>query len=110
MPAVTQEILVRGCAQARAMPDRAQLSVTVAGEGPSRNGAYGEAAEQANAVDGVIATYGDALDRAATAALVVQPKTPYRKGESVRTGWRATRPASTGSLTSLPTRSRSGPP
>ena len=39
----------------------------------------------------MVAGFGAAIDRAATAGLVVHPKTRWKKGESVRTGWRASR-------------------
>ena len=73
------------------MPDRAVVRAAVEGEGSSREDAYGEAATLARSVDEVVAGFGAAIDRAATAALVVHPKTRWKKGESVRTGWRASR-------------------
>ena len=88
---VGNEIIVRGEGQARAMPDRAVVQAAVEGEGASRDDAYGEAARLARAVDEVVGGLGAAIDRTATAALVVHPKTRWKKGESVRTGWRASR-------------------
>ncbi len=88
---VEAEIIVRGEGQARAMPDRAVLRAAVEGEGSSRDDAYGEAARLARSVDDVVSGFGAVIDRAATAALVVHPKTRWKKGESVRTGWRASR-------------------
>lgn len=73
------------------MPDRAVLRVTVDGMGGSRDEAYQAALRPAQQVDEVVATYEAAVDRAMTGTLVVQPKTRWRKGESVRTGWRASR-------------------
>lgn len=73
------------------MPDRAVVQATVEGEGSLRDDAYGEAARLAGTVDQVVAGFGAAIDRAATAALAVHPKSRWKKGESVRTGWRASR-------------------
>src|ERR671919_1301343 len=85
------EIIVRGEGEARAMPDRAVVNVVVEGEGAARDVAYGEAAELAKRVDGVLNEYGDAIERTLTAGLVVQAKTRWHKGENVRTGWHARR-------------------
>ncbi len=85
------EIIVRGEGQARALPDRAVLNVTVESEGADHDDAYRSASELATGVDEVLGRYQVAIDRATTAALVVQPKTRWRKGETVRTGWRASR-------------------
>ena len=84
-------IVVRGTGQATALPDRAVIRVEVDGEGGSRDDAYREAAKGANAVDAVIAAHAAAIVRNQTAALVVHPKTRWRRGESVRTGWRGSR-------------------
>ena len=84
-------VMVRGEGQARALPDRAVVNVAVEGEGGSRDDAYREAAALARAVDEVVARFGDAIDTAATAVLLVHPKTRWRKGENVRTGWHASR-------------------
>jgi uncharacterized protein len=88
---VESEIVVRGEGHARSMPDRAIVRAVVEGEGASREDAYGEAAEIAKRVDDVVSNHAGAIDRARTAALVVHPRTRWRKGESVRTGWRASR-------------------
>lgn len=85
------EIIVRGSGEARTLPDRATIRVAVEGEGPDRDHAYQEAARQAKRVDEVVAEYAEAIGRVVTAALVVHPKTRWRRGESVKTGWRATR-------------------
>jgi uncharacterized protein YggE len=84
-------IVVRGTGQAAAQPDRAVVRVEVDGEGGSRDDAYREAAKAASAVDAVTAGHADAIARNQTAALVVHPKTRWRRGESVRTGWRGSR-------------------
>ena len=73
------------------MPDRASVRVAVDGEGPSREEAYQAASATAAAVDGVLADFEAAIDRVTTAALAVQPKTRWRKGEAHRTGWQALR-------------------
>lgn len=85
------QIIVRGTGQSRTLPDRAVLRVTVDGEGGSREQAYEMATPLARQVDEVVASYGEAVDRAMTGTLVVQPKTRWRRGETVRTGWRASR-------------------
>lgn len=86
-----QEIIVRGEAEARALPDRAVLHVAVRGEGPGRDEAYASAAADAAAVDAVLRGREGALDRVSHTALVVQPTTRWRKGANVRTGWQASR-------------------
>ncbi len=73
------------------MPDRAIIRVTVEAEGGAREDAYREAARLAGQVDATVANRQDAVDRTITTSLVVHPKTRWRKGESVRTGWRASR-------------------
>lgn len=87
-------IVVRGSGRSRAMPDRAVVRVVVDAEGRSRTDAYDLAATRAAAVDGVLARHADDLDRTITAALVVHPKTRWHKGETVRTGWTASRTTS----------------
>jgi uncharacterized protein YggE len=73
------------------MPDRATVRVLIEGDGSSRHEAYSEAARAAAAVDQVLAAEAGALGRVMTAALVVQPRTRWQQGESVRTGWTAYR-------------------
>src|SRR5712691_1856048 len=85
------EILVRGEGEARALPDRAGLRVTVEGEGPTQEDAYAMAGEAARDVDAVFERYQSAFGRKMTAGLVVLPKTRWKKGESIKTGWRASR-------------------
>jgi uncharacterized protein len=85
------EIIVQGSAEARTMPDRAVIRITIEGEGNDRDGAYQQAARSAAGVDEVIDNRSSAIDRSTTTALVVHPKTRWRRGENVRTGWRATR-------------------
>lgn len=86
-----REIVVRGIGHVRAVPDRATVRVVIDGEGAEREEAYGAAAQVAAAVDEVLAGAGDAIGRVVTATLIVQPKTRWRKGESIRTGWTASR-------------------
>jgi uncharacterized protein len=85
------EIIVRGSAEVRVLPDRAVLRVDLDGDGQSRDEAYRQAAPLAEAVDRVVEAHRARLERVVTAALAVQPKTRWRRGENVRTGWRASR-------------------
>lgn len=86
-----REILVEGAAEVRVPPDRAIVHATVDADGPDRDEAYRAAAAAAADVDAVLADHAAAIDRTTTAALLVQPLTRWRDGESLRTGWRATR-------------------
>jgi hypothetical protein len=88
---VDETILVRGSGQARALPDRALIRVQVEADGANRDDAYREAARLAGSADAVVADRQAAIDRTITTSLVVHPKTRWKKGESVRTGWRASR-------------------
>jgi uncharacterized protein YggE len=85
------EIVVEGMGEIRVMPDRATVHVVVDGEGSSREEAYAAAARSAAAVDAVLKAEADAFERVATAALIVQPRTRWQNGQSVRTGWTAAR-------------------
>lgn len=73
------------------MPDLAVLRVVVDGDGAGREQAYEAAAPLAAAVDEVFGQHAAAIGRTTTAALTVQPRTRWRKGEVVRAGWRAQR-------------------
>jgi len=88
---VEEAIVVRGTGQARALPDRALVRVEVEADGAARDDAYQEAARLAGEVDATLERRRTALDRTTTTSLVVHPKTRWKKGESVRTGWRAAR-------------------
>jgi hypothetical protein len=88
-----REIVVRGEAEVRAMPDRATFRVVVDGEGASRDEAFELASRDAAAVDAVLRDEEASLDRVVTTSVVVQPKNRVRKGEAVRTGWIASRTA-----------------
>lgn len=86
-----RELIVRGEGQERSLPDRAVLRVTVQGEGSNRDSAYASAAADAKAVDAVLDARSAALDRVGHASLVGHPKSRWKKGESIRTGWIASR-------------------
>ena len=86
-----EAIVVRGQGQGRALPDRAVLRVKVEADASARDDAYREAARLAGQVDAAVANRRAAIDRTMTTSVVVHPKTRWRKGESVRTGWRASR-------------------
>jgi uncharacterized protein len=88
---MAREVVVRGHSEVPVVPDRAVVRLLVDGDGPSRQEAYTAAAKSAAAVDEVLAAEAGTLSRVTTTALVVQPRTRWRKGESVRSGWRATR-------------------
>jgi uncharacterized protein YggE len=85
------EVVVRGQAEVKAMPDRATVRVLVDGNGSTPDEAYAEAARAAAAVDEVLRAHADALARVMTAAMIVQPRTRWQNGEAVRTGWTASR-------------------
>jgi uncharacterized protein YggE len=86
-----REIIVQGTAEVRVQPDRALVHVTIDADGPSRDEAYTAATQAARAVDEVLAAHAPEIDRTTTAVLSVQPLTRWKRGESVRTGWRASR-------------------
>jgi uncharacterized protein YggE len=88
---VDADIVVRGQGRATALPDRATVRAVVDATAAGRDEAYGEAAVLARQVDEVVAAHAEAIDRSSVAALVVQPTTRWRKGESIRTGWQAIR-------------------
>ena len=73
------------------MPDRATVQVMVDGDGSNRDDAYAAAARLAKTVDEVLEANSHTIERVTTTALVVQPRTRWRKGETIRTGWRAYR-------------------
>jgi uncharacterized protein YggE len=85
------EIRVRGEAEVRCMPDRAILRVGVEAEADSQAEAYALASQSAVAVDAVLDRFDQVVDRRLTAGVIVRPKTRWRKGETVRTGWIAAR-------------------
>lgn len=88
---VSAEIRVRGEAEVRCLPDRAVLTIEVEAEAESQSQAYALAAQSAVAVDAVLDRFHQAVDRRITAGVIVRPKTRWRKGETVRTGWIAKR-------------------
>lgn len=86
-----REVIVKGSAEVRIPPDRALVHVTLDADGGSRDDAYRAAARTAAAVDAAFEQHAAETDRVVTTALAVQPLTRWRKGELIRTGWRATR-------------------
>jgi len=86
-----REIIVKGRGQSRSMPDRTVIDVMVDAEGATKDQAYADAATSAKQVDEVLSSRATAVDRVITAVLMVHPKNRWRKGESIRTGWRAGR-------------------
>jgi uncharacterized protein YggE len=91
VPGMEREVIVRGSAEVRIPPDRALVHVTLDADGGSRDDAYRGAARTAAAVDAIFEQHASETDRIVTTALAVQPLTRWRKGELIRTGWRATR-------------------
>lgn len=73
------------------MPDRAEVAVSVEGDGGSRDAAYSAAAQLSGRVDAVFSDMAEAIERVVTAVLTVQPRTRWKKGEATRAGWRAAR-------------------
>jgi uncharacterized protein YggE len=63
----------------------------VEGDGSSQQDAYTKAAEAARDVDAIFERYSIGFARKMTANLTVFPKTRWKKGESIKTGWRASR-------------------
>jgi uncharacterized protein len=86
-----RQIVVRGEAERQSPPDRAVLRVRLVAEGPRRDDAYAAAVEVARALEDVLARRAAEIERYAHAALTVSPKSRWRKGEEVRTGWAANR-------------------
>jgi uncharacterized protein YggE len=85
------EIVVRGVGEVRTMPEHATFQVTVEGEGSTREAAFEVASGAAAAVDEVLQSVTGAVGVVIGTALVVQQKTRWHKGESVKAGWRAFR-------------------
>ena len=85
------EIRVRGDAEVRCLPDRAVVRVAVEAEAESQAQAYALASQSAADIDAVLDRFDGDLDRRMTAGVIVRPKTRWRKGEAVRTGWIAGR-------------------
>lgn len=73
------------------MPDVARVRVDVDGDGASQESAYAAAARPAAAVDAVPESCSHLLGSVIGAGLLLEPKTRWRHGESVRTGRRAAR-------------------
>jgi uncharacterized protein YggE len=85
------EILVRGEGEASALPDRAVVRVMVEGDGSSQQDAYTKAAGAARDVDAIFERHASGFARKMTASLAVFPKTRWKKGEALKSGWRASR-------------------
>jgi uncharacterized protein len=85
------EIVVRGTAESRALPDRARLRVDVAAEHRDQQAAYRVRADTAAKVDAVLADHAAAIDRTTVAGLRVQPLVRWVDGRELREGWRASR-------------------
>lgn len=88
-----REIIVKGWGQARSMPDRAVIDVVVEAEGGTQEQSYNDAARLTQRVDEVLANRADAVARVLAAVLTVHPRSRWKRGESVRAGWRAARGA-----------------
>ncbi|HET6954802.1 MAG TPA: SIMPL domain-containing protein [Acidimicrobiales bacterium] len=86
-----QEIVVRGSGEVRALPDEATLRVEITADHTQLEAAYQARAAVAARVDAVLAGHADAIARSVVAALGVQPRSRWHKGQDVRTGWRAFR-------------------
>jgi uncharacterized protein YggE len=65
--------------------------VTVEADGSSGQDAYTKAAKAVRDVDAIFERYNSGFARKMTASLVVLPKMRWKKGESIKTGWRASR-------------------
>jgi uncharacterized protein len=85
------EIVVRGTAEARALPDRARLRVEVTADHRDQERAYQARAEIAARVDAVLAEHAPAVDRTTVAGLRVQPRVRWADGRELHEGWRAGR-------------------
>jgi uncharacterized protein YggE len=85
------DVIVRGEATRHAVADRAVITVSINAESADRETAFRRAGELVAAVDAALEAAGDAIARAVTAALVVQPRTRWHDGEQQRTGWQAAR-------------------
>jgi len=86
-----REIVVRGTGEARALPDLASLRVEVWADHKTQEEAYEARSKLAARVDVVFAQHRNAIARTTVASLWVQPRTRWHRGESIRTGWRASR-------------------
>ena len=85
------EIIVRGTGEVRTVPDLAVLRVVATADAPSAESAQRRRGEIVAAVEAVLDEHAEAIARVLPAAVAVQPRTRWHKGESVQTGWRAVR-------------------
>ncbi|HKE75589.1 MAG TPA: SIMPL domain-containing protein [Acidimicrobiales bacterium] len=86
-----REIVVRGTGEARTLPDLAILQIAATADDASAEGAQRRRGEIVAAVDAVLDEHAEAIARILPAAVSVQPRTRWHKGQDVRTGWRASR-------------------
>ncbi|HZA79265.1 MAG TPA: SIMPL domain-containing protein [Acidimicrobiales bacterium] len=86
-----REIVVRGTGEARALPDRASVTVEVTADRKTQDEAYDARTKLAARVDSVLEQHANAIDRTTIASLVVRPRTRWHRGEDIRTGWQASR-------------------
>jgi len=86
-----REIVVRGTGEARTLPDLAILQIAASADDATAEGAQRRRGEIVAAVDAVLDEHAEAIARVLPAALSVQPRTRWHKGQDVRTGWRASR-------------------
>jgi uncharacterized protein YggE len=85
------EIVVRGTGEVQVLPDMATLQIVVSADHATPDGAQARRGEVVEKVDAVLADHSDAISRTLPAAVGVQPRTRWQRGEAVHTGWRATR-------------------
>ena len=86
-----REIVVRGTGEARTLPDLAILQIVASADDAAPERAQRRRGEIVAAVDAVLDEHAGAIARVLPAAVAVQPRTRWHKGETVQTGWRATR-------------------
>jgi uncharacterized protein YggE len=86
-----REIVVRGTGEARTLPDLAILQLAATADDASADGAQRRRGEIVAAVDAVLEEHAAAIARVLPAAVSVQPRTRWHKGQDIRTGWRASR-------------------
>jgi uncharacterized protein YggE len=85
------EIVVRGTGELQVLPDLATLQIVVSADHATPDGAQARRGEVVEQVDAVLAAHAEAISRTLPAAVGVQPRTRWQRGEAVQTGWRATR-------------------
>lgn len=88
---MAKQIIVRGEAEVTTLPDFATVRLTVEADAASRQDAYARAARLAGEVDQQVAAHATGISRTTTSSLTVIQRNRWKKGESVPTGWRASR-------------------